>query len=75
MEISYGFCIIIGILGGFIAGTLVSRQYWIQTYKYYTEEINRQYVYLLDKFGIYKNSTGYWELKKDDNIWVRRQKM
>lgn len=72
MEKAYGFYMIIGILGGFIAGTLVSRQYWIQTYKYYTDEVNKQYIYLLNNFGIYKNSAGCWEMKKNDNIWIRR---
>ena len=60
MTNSSGLFLLIGIIGGFIGGTLVTRNYWISTYRIYTEEIVKQYSSLLNKFGIYKNDDGLW---------------
>jgi len=67
MTNSNGIFILIGAVMGFVCGTLVSRNYWMLTYRTYTEEMTKQYCSLLEKFGVQKNSDGYWEIKNGNN--------
>lgn len=66
--------ILLAMIGGFIGGTLLSRSYWQLVYRRYTNEMTKQYVFLLNKFGLRKNSSGVWEMSDENGTWFRQDK-
>lgn len=66
--------ILLAMIGGFIGGTMLSRSYWHLVYRRYTQEMTAQYTFLLNKFGLRKNSNGVWEMSNEDGTWTKQIK-
>jgi hypothetical protein len=68
-----GLYVVLGIFGGFLGGTLVTRNYWMQLYAIYTKEMRAQYVKILKNFGIEQNCQGSWEMCEKDETWIKKE--
>jgi len=73
MDAFYGAIILLALIGGFVGGTFLSRGYWILVYRRYSQEMNNQYMLLLNKFGLKRNSNGVWEMHNEDGTWIKHE--
>jgi hypothetical protein len=66
-----------GLFIGWVLGwgwnVYITRRHIADIVKTYIDEIHNQYIYLLNRFGIYKKPNGEWQRHEDQNITSGRE--